>query len=71
MIKLRNATDLSIDEVHCCYFVDGNLPVIDVKDLKITTCPQRLINIYESRRNCFLVQIRFIVVISLKKIYQS
>ena len=44
-------TNLSIDNVRCCYFDERNLQVIeDVKDHKITTSPLRLIFIYESRR---------------------
>ena len=35
-IKLRNLADSSIDEVHCCYFDEGNLKAIDVKDFKTT-----------------------------------
>ena len=27
----------STDTVHCCYFDEGDLQVIDVKNLKITT----------------------------------
>ena len=38
-IKLRNIACRSIDKVHFCYFNQGNLQVIDVKDLKITTGP--------------------------------
>ena len=37
MIKLRNVKGYSIDKVHCCYFDDENMPIIDVRDLKITT----------------------------------
>ena len=34
--------DLSMDEVFCCYFDEGNLQVMDdVKYLKITTGPVR------------------------------
>ena len=32
--------NLSTDKVRCsCYFDEGNLQVVDVKDLKITTGP--------------------------------
>ena len=34
-IKLRNMADPGIEKVHCCYFDEGNLQVIDdVKDLE-------------------------------------
>ena len=36
IIYVRNILDLSINKVHCCYFDEGNLQVLDVKDLKIT-----------------------------------
>ena len=41
-VKIRDVTSYSIDKVHCCYFVERNLPVVDVKDLRITTGLQRL-----------------------------
>ena len=33
MIELRNIADLSVDMVNCCYFDEGNLQVIDAKDI--------------------------------------
>ena len=33
--KERTAVNLSIHKVHCCYFDEGNLQIIDVKNLKI------------------------------------
>ena len=35
--KIRNVSNYSIDKAHCCYFDEGNLPVIDGEDLRITT----------------------------------
>ena len=40
----RLSTD---NKVRCCYFDEGNLQAIDVKDLRIITGPLRLINIYQ------------------------
>ena len=45
-IKLRNIADLSIDKVHCCFFDQGNLQVLDVEDIKITTGSKKLIPVY-------------------------
>ena len=36
-IKLRNIPDLSIDKVHCYYFDEGNLEVIDGSSLGTTS----------------------------------
>ena len=38
-IKLRNVliADLSVDKTHCRFFGEGNLQVIDVEDLRITS----------------------------------
>ena len=33
-IKLRNVTNFSMEKVHCCYFDEGNLPIIDVTNLQ-------------------------------------
>ena len=36
--KIKDIDVLSTDKVYCCYFDEGNLQVIDVKeDLKLTT----------------------------------
>ena len=49
-IKLRNIAGRSIDKVHCCYFDEENLQVIDVKALKITTGPShKLVYVYGNR----------------------
>ena len=29
-IKSRNIADLSTDKVHCCYFDEGNVQIVDV-----------------------------------------
>ena len=50
VIVKDNVKKLRIDKVRCCYFDEVNLQDVDVKDLKITTGPLRLIYIYESRR---------------------
>ena len=36
-MKLRNVADLSVDKTHCRFFGEGNLQVIDVEDLRITS----------------------------------
>ena len=51
MVKEKDK--VKVDKVCCCYFDEGNLQSVrpvDVKGLKITTGPLRLIHIYESRR---------------------
>ena len=35
--KIRKVTIYSIDKAPCCYFDEGNLPVIDGEDLTTTT----------------------------------
>ena len=49
VIKKDKVKKLTIDKVRCCYFDEGSLQVIDVKDLKITTDPERLAYIHEGR----------------------
>ena len=47
--KIKNVADLSMDKVHCCYFDEGNLQVMDVKEHLNNTSIETDIYIYESR----------------------
>ena len=48
-MQLNGIEKYKVNKVWCCYFDEGSLQVIDVKDLKFTTGPLRLLYIYESR----------------------